>query len=127
MDPFWERIILYALIPAIGAILAGLGWLGRSIVKPWSDAALQRSAAFVKLVDTLKENMPLMLGRIETLERHVENNTTAMEANTARLKLLGSDPRDLCKMFAIVRDKFPGMTDEQVSGVVNKVAEQMAK
>ena len=108
MDPFWERVSWAILVASFG----GVGWMAKRIIKPWSDAALARSAAFVTLVETLKTTIPGMVARVEDLEKQANESNKALHLNTASnqelcvsvnglIEAFGSDPFKICRAMSI--------------------------
>ena len=116
MDPSTQSNITYIVVTAM---IAGIAWIAKSIVKPWSDAALMRSAAFVAHVEKLGPAVEKVLEVYTMSSQILERNTVAMNANTeANLKAavamektvgsvttlidsFGSDPKGLCKINEI--------------------------
>lgn len=94
VGPFWERVFWLLIAGCIG----GVGWLARSILKPWSDAALMRSKAFTDMVEVLRNSIPPIQNELITLKDAAKHNTGATQELTETLKRkLGTDSDEVCK------------------------------
>lgn len=64
------------LIPIFSALAIGLAWIGKEIIKPWSDAYLIRSKAFVNYVETQGKELITLVSEMKTqtteLVKHTE-------------------------------------------------------
>ena len=108
MEPFWERVSWALLIATIG----GVAWVAKSLLKPWSDASLERSKAFVSFAETLARSVPSIQGKLETLELASKESNSALNANTDAAKeqtemlraVFGSDPTKICKAMQCKAD-----------------------
>lgn len=135
VDPFWERVFWLLLVSGI----AGIGWVARSILKPWSDAALMKSQAFTNLVTVLEHSIPAIKEELDVLKQAskesniaLQLNTVASNAQTKKLeehidwwREMGSDPfRNVCKVkpevVALIA-KARGLSAEQVEEILTKL------
>lgn len=72
------------------AIVSAIGWFGKEIIKPWSDAYLLRSRAFVQYVETMGKGFG-------ELVQEVKDQTPLLESTKDTLAKIDSDNQKLCK------------------------------
>lgn len=85
----------------ITAGIAGCTWIAKMILKPWSDAYLARSLAFVRHVEGLSPKIDEIVGEFRQQTALLQEITTESKIQTTALKEmadgLGSDPYEICK------------------------------
>jgi hypothetical protein len=122
----WVQQIIWLLI---SSTLLGVGWLSKSIIKPWSDAALLRAKAFNDMVLVLSASVPHIQGKLDTLEASSKESNDALTKTNIALGLntnatqelsqtikqkMGSDPDDLCRFSTLLKAYNEEMTDKEV-------------
>ena len=103
------------------AIVAIIGFIVRSILKPWSDAALASAEAFRKHVETIDEHLPKMVRKFDEqtdqLKSTVDANTASMDKGTEAIEKL-TNSFDSARLGQICK----GITDpELVKKIVREV------
>lgn len=106
-----EQLINSLIWLAVTSILAGIAFVFKGIVKPWSDSALRRSEAFVAHVDTVGRCLETLTDSFKAVASNTEKTAVASEQQTDEIKKLaevvtvqtewlrqlGSDPTQICK------------------------------
>lgn len=86
----------------VAAIFAGIAWIAKSIVKPWSDAALMRSKAFVDHVEKISPALEKFVAEHEAHGETLIANGEELEKQSGLLQQVvdsfGSDPHRLCEI-----------------------------
>ncbi len=112
------------IISAIfSAVTVAIAWLGKEILKPWSDAALMRSRAFVAYVESQGVNQTTLVeeSKKQTLEAKQQNAMLlSLDAKTDRgnktlEELTGAGA--LCKS--------QGCQAEQMAGIIVAKLEEL--
>src|SRR6202035_5978107 len=83
MDGFWERVFWFLIVGACTA----MAWIAKSIIKPWSDAALMRAQAFNALVEGLRVSLPGIQTELMILKRASNESSVALGENTEAAKV----------------------------------------
>ena len=83
-SPFMEKIGYGLIISAVAAV----AWIAKSIIKPWSDAALMRANAFNDMVGVLSASVPHIQKKLDDLESASKSSNNALGMNTLATKEL---------------------------------------
>ena len=120
----------------LGMIGAGVAWIAKVILKPWSDAALMRSEAFVKHVDKLGTYLENIA---RDFSKQTELLTDVSKEGKVQSGILGdvrdflakmdSDQARICKAEELLKgvaDKF-GLSMEEAKELVKKLMKMKAE
>lgn len=87
-------LILSTVLPTL---TFGLAWIGKTIVKPWSDAYLLRSQAFVTYVETQSKGMDALVAETKAQTNRLISIDTKMTEQNSVLRDTRSDAANACK------------------------------
>ena len=101
---------------------AACAWIAKSIIKPWSDAYLLRSEAFVKYVEQQGVGMTTLLSETRTQSKSLTNIDAKMTENNANLGEMNSDHKKLCRAEAIAQQAAAmGLSANKVEVLLNRM------
>ena len=101
-----EELLKAIIWLAVTSIVAGIAWIFKSIIKPWSDAALKRSEAFVAHVDTVGKCLTSLSGSFTDVVRHTETSATALVEAKGQLSAIAASNECIEKSTSRL-DKWP--------------------